>query len=134
MKLKKIKNGKINCLMNFGAMKMSVKFVSYTGKWPCLCMGVLTVKIDDKEYKFGHEVDSYDFKNHCYIDGNYSDFWRSGGGIRGTEEGFLVAVEDDWLLDDEEHQDYPEWLKETLPELIKLFNENVEHGCCGGCI
>ena len=25
-----------------------VKFVSYTGKYPCLCMGVLTLIIDNK--------------------------------------------------------------------------------------
>ena len=110
-----------------------IEFIEYTGKWPCLCMGVLTVKIDDKEYKFGHEVGSYDFKNNCYLDGNYSDFWRSGGSIRGTDEGFLEAVEDDWLLDEEEHNDYPDWLKEKLPELIKIFNQHVVHGCCGGC-
>ena len=29
-----------------------IEFVSYTGKYPCLCMGTLTLKIDGKEMSF----------------------------------------------------------------------------------
>lgn len=31
----------------------NVKFISYTGKYPCLCMGVLTLEIEGEKYKFG---------------------------------------------------------------------------------
>ena len=56
-----------------------IEFVSYTGEYPTLCHGVLTVKIDGKEYKFGHEPLSYDFCKHCYPDNNLPRFWSSGG-------------------------------------------------------
>lgn len=39
-----------------------VKFVSYSGKYPNFCRGVLVLKIDGIEYCFGHEVGSYDFR------------------------------------------------------------------------
>lgn len=55
-----------------------VKFVSYTGKWPNLCSGVLTLEIDGIEYHFGHEVGSYDFKANRYKDNNSDSFWHSG--------------------------------------------------------
>ena len=32
--------------------KSRVKFISYTGEYPNLCSGVLTLEIDGKEYKF----------------------------------------------------------------------------------
>ena len=38
-----------------------VKFVSYTGKFPNLCSGVLTLNIDGKEVKFGHAIEEYDW-------------------------------------------------------------------------
>ena len=113
---------------------MMVKFISYTGKWPCLCMGVFTVQIDGKIYKFGHETQDYDFRSNKYKDNNFSDFWRSGGRICGNNDGGMYAEQEEWLLDEEEHKDYPKEIKEKLSELIEVFNENVPHGCCGGCI
>ena len=53
---------------------MNIKFISYTGKWPNLCSGVLTVEIDGKEYKFGHESTDYDWKNNCYKNDNFEQF------------------------------------------------------------
>ena len=43
-----------------------IKFISYTGKYPNLCSGVLTVEINGKEYKFGHDVGDYDFEKRRY--------------------------------------------------------------------
>lgn len=31
-----------------------VKFISYTGKYPCLCSGILTLEIDGKKVRFGY--------------------------------------------------------------------------------
>ena len=29
----------------------TIEFVNYTGEWPCLCSGTLTIKVDGKEYE-----------------------------------------------------------------------------------
>lgn len=63
-----------------------VKFVSYTGKWPNLCSGVLTLEIDGIVYCFGHEVGSYDFKANKYKDNNSDSFWHSGGCVLADED------------------------------------------------
>ena len=36
-----------------------VRFISYTGRYPNLCSGILTLEIDGKEYKFGHNYSKY---------------------------------------------------------------------------
>ena len=79
-----------------------VEFVSYDGKYPCLCMGTLTIKVDGKAYSF----------NHAMI---------SGGSVLRNE---------DWKLDLYEH---PE-LEPYKEEITRVVNDNVEQGCCGGCI
>lgn len=43
-----------------------VKFISYTGKWPNLCSGILTLEIDGKEVQFGYGTSNIPF----------FDFWR----------------------------------------------------------
>lgn len=40
-----------------------IEFVDYNGEYPTLCSGVLTVLIDGKEYKFGHNYDNYHLIN-----------------------------------------------------------------------
>ena len=88
-----------------------VEFVSYDGKYPCLCMGTLTIKVDDKTYRFNHAMIS----GGCICCGLDWDMW--------SEEG-------DWKVDLYEH---PE-LEPYKEEITRVVNENVEHGCCGGCI
>lgn len=39
---------------NNSLRNLNVEFVSYTGKWPCLCNGVLTMKIFGRTYIFGN--------------------------------------------------------------------------------
>jgi hypothetical protein len=65
-----------------------VKFVSYTGEYPNLCSGVLTLEIDGKQYKFGHDPMNhhYDESKKKWIrtdedenNPNYESLWRSGG-------------------------------------------------------
>lgn len=58
-----------------------VEFVSYSGKYPNLCSGVLTLRIDGLTYAFGHEVGSFDFKTSKFKDHNCAQFWHSGGSI-----------------------------------------------------
>lgn len=110
-----------------------IEFVSYTGRYPTLCSGVLTVLIDGKEYKFGHEPCSgyYDHKTHefKYEDSNYQKFWCSGGHLNKDYE----AVKGPWERDPWYSSELPAELRELLPELLRVFNINVAYGCCGGC-
>lgn len=50
-----------------------VKFISYTGKYPALCCGVLTLEINGVKVSFGHD------KSYYKKDGNYDSFWHTGG-------------------------------------------------------
>ena len=88
-----------------------VEFVSYDGKYPCLCMGTLTIRVDGKTYKFEHAM-------------------ISGGHICRDDAWNMEAEEGDWEVNLREH---PE-LEPYKEEITRLVNENVEHGCCGGCI
>lgn len=91
-----------------------VEFVSYTGGWPALCMGELTVLIEGKEVTFGNA--------------ERSSFWASGGSCVIGEDGEEVD-QGPWKL-----TGVPEEYGEYADELIECFNENVPQGCCGGCI
>ena len=88
-----------------------VEFVSYDGKYPCLCYGTLIIKVDGKIYSF-------------------NDAMISGGHICKDEEWEMWAEQGPWKLNLEEH---PE-LEPYEEEITRVVNENVEPGCCGGCI
>lgn len=65
-----------------------VNFVSYTGEWPNLCSGVLTLEIDGKEITFGYGFNSKDKPT-------YRPFWSSGGGLMPNYEG---AWQGEWQI------------------------------------
>lgn len=90
---------------------MEIK-IEYDGKYPCLCMGHLIVWIDDVKWDFGR----------------YS--LSSGGHIHRNENWDMWATEGEWSID-EFPKDFPNELKELV--LLKI-NEEIPHGCCGGCI
>lgn len=104
-----------------------VKFISYTGHYPNLCRGILTLEIDGKEVKFGHDTKLYNFKTGRFNDTNYDEFWHSGGYIG---KGY-VAHQGGWEIDVEK---LPKEYKEYAVEIDEVFNANVPYGCCGGCI
>lgn len=114
-----------------------VRFISYTGDYPNLCYGVLTLEIDGKEYKFGHNYSNYHYVNGKDIftdedpaNPNFEQFWSSGGRITGGMED-LHAETGEWEID----ANYlPEQFKDLANEIDKVFNYNVPYGCCGGCI
>lgn len=87
-------------------MKERVKFISYDGKYPTLCSGCLVLEID------GERVTMPPF---CLY---------SGGGISGDWE----AYSGEW------HVDVPDKYLELKQEITDVVNDNVTHGCCGGCI
>lgn len=96
----------------------NIEFISYTGKYPCLCMGILTLKIDGKTVKFGNK----------YTDNtvNYPSFWRSGGGLNKD----YIPYSGEWEIDVNE---LPDKYKKYAIEIDAIFNSNVPYGCCGGC-
>ena len=105
-----------------------IEFISYSGHYPNLCGGVLILKIDGANYKFGHNLSNYDFKTHEFKNesDHYEKFWCSDGGF--DSKGY--TDQKDWIIDVAK---IPEQSKKYASEIDKVFNENVEHGCCGGC-
>ncbi len=101
----------------------NVKFISYNGKYPCLCSGVLTLEIEGKEYKFGHDY-NYSWKT----DGNFDSFWSSGGSNNYSNS---YVNKDEWIINEEQ---LPEQFKKYVKEIDEVFNENIPYGCCGGCL
>ena len=98
-----------------------VKFISYTGKFPNLCSGILTLEIDGNKYKFGHSI----YKE---PQGEFPRFWRSGGGLLPNYAG---AYPGEWQIDVSK---LPEHFRKCATEIDVVFNDNVPCGCCGGCI
>ena len=98
-----------------------VKFISYTGAWPNLCSGVLTLEIDGEEITFGYGFGSKEKPK-------YYPFWSSGGGINPNYEGTWKG---EWKIDvDDIHEQF----RKYAAEIDMVFNDNVPWGCCGGCI
>jgi len=116
-----------------------VKFVSYTGEYPNLCSGVLTLEIDGVKYKFGHNYSNYHFdenRNGYFSDEdpehpNFGAFWTSGGSVTHDSNWNFDVDHGEWEID---VQELPEQFRELAAEIDVVFNENVEYGCCGGCI
>ena len=117
-----------------------VKFISYTGEFPNLCSGVLTLEIDGKEYKFGHDYTMYHFHKdiNAWVqededpqNPNFNSFWTSGGSVTFDEDWDSVVEQGEWEIDVEE---LPEQFWDVADEIDRVFNENVPFGCCGGCV
>ena len=102
---------------------INIEFVKYTGRYPNLCSGTLTLKINNKLITFGNEYD-----RDAKLITDYKSFWRTGGEIN-WHTGYCNRSK--WIIDKE---DLPDCYKEYYKEFDKVFNDNVEHGCCGGCI
>ena len=92
----------------------NIKFISYSGEYPHLCIGTLKLEINGEEVTFGSEK------------ADYPKFWRSGGGL--DENCFHYAGT--WIID---VNLIPEKYRKYAYEINRVFNKNVEYGCCGGC-
>ena len=95
-----------------------VKFISYMGRFPNMCRGVLTLEIDGKRYTFG-----------CPFGEPHPDFgmfWTSGGDVSDNDN----VQTGEWIIN---MVLLPMEFHEYADEIDRVFNENVEYGCCGGC-
>ena len=88
-----------------------IKFIEYTGKYPNLCSGTLVILFKGEEYR---------------ING-----WTSGGSISFDDNWNAYVWHGDWSID---RKKLPLVLQPFHSDIEKLMNENVEKGCCGGCI
>ena len=104
-----------------------IEFVSYTGKYPNLCNGILTLNIDGKLVEFGHDYT----KSWEELEKDNPPFWQSGGNCGIRVDGDEYCEDGPWEIDEER---IPEEYKKYAKEIRKIFNENVQFGCCGGCI
>lgn len=95
-----------------------IKFISYTGKYPNLCSGILTLEIDGEKSVFGY--DDYLSKEKICM---YEPFWSSGGNCKSGIKGA-------WRID---YNDLPEQFRKYADEIDRVFNRSVTWGCCGGC-
>lgn len=118
-----------------------VKFISYDGKFPNLCSGMLHLIIDGQNYLFcaiSPEYSSSAKKKVEKIESEHGEckicesFWSTGGscGFRGHYSDPYVT-HGEWNIDVEY---LPDEIKQYAHEINEVFNDNVDYGCCGGCI
>ena len=91
----------------------NVEFVSYDGKYPNLCAGVLILKVNDTVYTFAkHSLQS---GGSTYFTNHYRNSHINEG---------------DWDIV-QWPSNFPEGAQEKAKAVV---NDNVQHGCCGGCL
>lgn len=88
-----------------------IEFQGYTGHWPNLCRGRLTLRVDGK----GMVVD-------CHL--------ISGGSVRIDRKHNVKIEYGPW--DVEFGDDF--FTPQEQAYIKYLVNANVRQGCCGGCI
>lgn len=100
-----------------------IEFVSYDGEYPCLCYGKLTLKINGKKMNF------------CSINGaKYPSFWSSGGKVSFDNDWNPNVTRGEWEWFCENENKLPKEIIDNKEYVMELFNDNVQWGCCGGCI
>lgn len=106
-----------------------VKFIAYNGAYPNLCSGVLKLEIEGHLYVFGPKWKATEEEKREL----HPEFWSPGGscGFAGNNHTSSYCDQGEWTIDAEQ---LPEELQSYVAEIDRVFNENVEHGCCGGCL
>lgn len=85
--------------------------IEYNGSYPCLCTGKMSAIIAGIRY---------DFPAYCL----------SSGGRAWTNDDFSGTTQGEWSIS-KWTKSFPEEFK--IPTIVAI-NEQIEHGCCGGCI
>jgi len=90
---------------------MSIE-IEYNGKFPNLCSGDLVVTIDGVRWGF---------PSYCLSSGG--NVWFDDDWSENVEEGPWTITE------------YPRGFPEELKaDVTREVNEQIPHGCCGGCV
>ena len=86
--------------------------IEYDGAYPNLCSGKLVVTINGKRWEFpAHSL-------------------RSGGMVGFIRNGHSHVEEGDWNV-----REWPEGFpEESKAGVLSKINEEIPHGCCGGCL
>lgn len=92
-----------------------VKFISYTGRYPNLCSGDLTLEIDGEIATFGYGFTSKDKPK-------YDTFWSSGGCVSFDEHLGVNVDKGSWEIDANR---LPEQFRKYAMEIDQVFNDNV---------
>ena len=88
---------------------MSIK-IQYNGEYPNLCSGKLVVTVDGKRW-------------------NFSNCLSSGGSVSFDEDWSEVVEQGEWSVE------WPEAFPDELKtEVLSAINDEIPHGCCGGCV
>ena len=86
--------------------------IRYDGAFPNLCSGTLIVTINDEQWVF-------------------PDYCMSSGGSVWFDEGWDEHVEHgEWSIK-EWTDKFPKNMKKAV---LNKINEEIPHGCCGGCV
>ena len=88
----------------------AVEFVSYDGKYPCACSGILTLRING---------DIVEFPKYCM---------HSGGSVSFDKNWEPTVEKGPWTVD------IPDGYEGYAEAITDCVNANVPQGCCGGCI
>lgn len=105
-----------------------VKFISYDGSWPNQCSGILTLEVDGKTYVFGPD---YKKPKDCEV--LHDIFWHSTGscGFMGGDYNEPRITKGPWGIN---IRKLPKEIQKYAIEISRKINENVDWGCCGGCL
>lgn len=87
-----------------------VEFVSYDGRYPNLCSGILVLRINGTKRTFPR----------------YS--MKSGGCVWFDREWGEHVEQGPWSVE------LPSDLEPYREEIEACVNTHVQHGCCGGCV
>ena len=111
---------------------IDIKFISYSGEWPTLCYGLLVLEVNGKQMSFGSDVLIISEKHDTV---NYPRFWKSGGGVSFDEDwnDFVWQGEWEWDYTTNEAR-LPKEIIDNKDAIMRVFNDNVPYGCCGGCV
>lgn len=108
-----------------------INFIKYTGKYPNLCSGAFFININGQTVCFGGNYGNY---NKTIDDIEYYDsFWYSGGSCgfcNNYSESYVKSGE--WEFEDIKH--FPKKYRKYYNEICEIFQDNVQEGCCGGCL
>lgn len=91
-----------------------VEFVSYDGRYPNFCSGELVLVVNGMTHYFSPRYYYHQDESH------HKSFWSKS----------WLDKESEWETDCLE---LSELLRPYACEIDRIFNDNVEHRCCGGC-